>query len=166
MVLEIAFILCTECKNAKKGRCALFNAPLQSELLKHKKRMFELNNRACFEQRKKSKYKNTRVKIDGYGFDSKAEGERYRLLIDRWKSGEIANLKIHPVFMLQEAFEKDRVVYSALTYEADFQYWDVARKEIVIEDVKGLATDVYLIKKKLFEKKYPLLKITEIKIRN
>ena len=55
------------------------------------------------------------------------------------------------------------------TYRADFRYVvlnELKRSEaVVVEDVKGMVTDVYLIKKKLVEAQYNL-KINEIPARD
>jgi hypothetical protein len=47
------------------------------------------------------------------------------------------------------------------SYIADFMYYDKALSKIIIEDVKGMRTPVYNLKKKLIEKFYTI-KITEI----
>ena len=44
----------------------------------------------------------------------------------------------------------------------DFVYFDIYEKKTIVEDVKGVKTQVYKIKKKLFEFIYPNLTIKEI----
>ena len=46
------------------------------------------------------------------------------------------------------------------TYVADFYYKDGS--QWIVEDVKGLRTEVYKRKKRLFEKKYPYINFIEI----
>ena len=41
-------------------------------------------------------------------------------------------------------------------------YFDNEKKKTIVEDVKGYKTDVYKLKKKLFERKYMNLEIKEI----
>ena len=41
-------------------------------------------------------------------------------------------------------------------------YYDNHLERYVVEDVKGMKTEVYKIKKKLFEHKYPDLELLEI----
>lgn len=42
-------------------------------------------------------------------------------------------------------------------YKADFVYLDIATGKTVVEDAKGLKTDVYQLKKKLMADKYGIL---------
>ena len=46
---------------------------------------------------------------------------------------------------------------------ADFVYYDLKKQKTIIEDTKGFRTEVYKIKKKIFEYKYPELEIKEVK---
>ena len=48
-----------------------------------------------------SKYKNKKVQIDMYVFDSIAESRRYKELALLEKAGEIENLQLQPKFLLQ-----------------------------------------------------------------
>ncbi len=111
----------------------------------------------------RNKYGNIFTKIDGYTFDSKAEGNRYLELKLLVRAKEITNLIVHPRYMLQEAFKDITGSHNrAIYYEADFEYSDLRKKEIVVEDVKGLQTAIYKLKKKLFLFKYPTYKFIEI----
>jgi hypothetical protein len=111
-----------------------------------------------------SKFKNKKVKLDGYTFDSLAEAKHYQhSLLPRFKSGEITHLEVHPRFKCMINGVK------ICDYIADFSYINV--KEIglqgqigcqVVEDVKGFKTDVYKLKKKLVEAIYRGTKIIEI----
>lgn len=105
-----------------------------------------------------SKYGNRKVTLDGYTFDSKAEARRYNELKVLEQAGIIRDLQVHPVFVLQEGF-KDRhgKRQRAITYEGDFQYIEVSTDVTVVEDVKGVKTDVFQIKSKLFMRRYPEL---------
>ena len=99
-----------------------------------------------------NKYRNIKTVIDGIKFDSKAEARRYTELKLLEKAGEISNLKLQPRFILQHSFKHEGKTIRAITYIADFQYTE-GDKEIV-EDVKGMETAVFKIKKKMFIKKY------------
>lgn len=99
-----------------------------------------------------SKYNNRHVEINGHRFDSKAEAKRYQELILLERSGEIRNLQVHPVYLLQEQFNHNGKHFRAITYEADFAY--VEDDIVVVEDVKGVRTPVYLLKRKMFLKQY------------
>lgn len=109
------------------------------------------------------KYGNQKVEANGILFDSKAERDYYLLFIlPRIQSGEITSVKIHPKYVLQPAFEKNGKKYRAITYSADFevQYKD-GRKEVI--DVKGVETQVFKLKKKLFEFLYKDLHLVVVK---
>lgn len=100
--------------------------------------------------RKRSKYRNTRVLVDGIRFDSKKEAKRYQELLLLLKNQSIRDLKLQPKFLLQEGFTYNGKRERAIYYIADFQYIDVASNRLVVEDVKGWRTDVYKLKRKLF----------------
>jgi len=101
-----------------------------------------------------SKYKNVKVKIDGYKFDSIAESKRYAELKLLAKARLINNLTLQPRFELQSKFRHNGKVEKAICYVADFSYIDQEEEKIVVEDVKGVETDVFKIKRKMFLKLY------------
>lgn len=95
-----------------------------------------------------NKYRNVKVSFDGIEFDSAHERDRYAELKLLERAGAISDLKLQPVFELVPAIkENGRVVQRAVTYRADFSY--VKDGRLVVEDAKGVKTDVYKIKKKL-----------------
>lgn len=103
-----------------------------------------------------SKYNSRKTTVDGFTFDSKKEAKRYLELKQMEKDGLIHNLQLQVPFELIPPFEividgKKRK-RRPITYVADFVYYRDDEK--VIEDVKGLRTPVYNIKKKLFEYRY------------
>lgn len=112
-----------------------------------------------------TKYHNIRVTIDNVTFASRAEGQRYNELKLLTSAGVISGLILQPVFMLQEAF-RDRagVKYRAITYVGDFAYLDMETGCNVVEDVKGVTTAVFLIKQKLFIKRYPNIELRVLRI--
>jgi hypothetical protein len=99
----------------------------------------------------RAKYGNRRVEADGYVFDSLREMRRYRELSLLLAAGEIADLEIHPVFELVAGVVLDGRRKPALRYAADFSYLDRATDLRVVEDVKGVRTDVYRIKRHLMK---------------
>lgn len=100
--------------------------------------------------RRYSKYNAKKIKIDGHTFDSKREAQRYCELKLFLRAGEIKNLVLQPRFLLQdEFFDKNEIKHKKIEYVADFLYIDKAGRNVV-EDVKGVLTDVYKIKKKMF----------------
>ena len=108
-----------------------------------------------------SKYNNKKTQIDMYVFDSVAEAKRYKELKLLERAGEISNLELQPRFILQDSFKKNGRTYRKIEYVADFKY--IENGKTIVEDVKGLQTDVFKIKHKLFEKKYPELELKIIK---
>lgn len=86
-------------------------------------------------QRKKPpKYRNTRVKFDGYSFDSLKEKRRYEELKLMLHAGDIWDLKVHPRF----EFRHNQVWIGA--YRADFSYKLRQSFTDTVEDVKSVAT--------------------------
>ena len=106
-----------------------------------------------------NKYKNKKTQVDMYVFDSALEAKRYKQLALLEKAGEIKNLQLQVKFELQEAFSKNKKYFRAITYRADFMYFDNRSRQIIVEDTKGMKTDVFKIKQKLFEYKYPNLEL-------
>jgi hypothetical protein len=104
-------------------------------------------------KQKRSKYGNTITHINGFRFDSKKESLRYLVLADMARHGEITKLALQPRFPVEIAGKK------ICTYVADFQY--LRDGELVVEDVKGMKTQVYKLKKKMVEALYDF-QITEI----
>lgn len=99
---------------------------------------------------KRSKYNAKKKVVDGHTFDSKREAERYCELKLFVRAGEIRNLELQPRFLLQDGFvDKEGNEHKKIEYVADFMYVDKDDKKIV-EDVKGVMTDVYKLKKKMF----------------
>jgi hypothetical protein len=101
-----------------------------------------------------SKYHNRKIDIDGVTFDSKREANRYLELKFLQAAGEIQDLILQPSFELR--VDGGKVVGK---YFADFKY-RVGMK-VVIEDAKGVRTDVYRLKKKIVEAVYGI-KIVEV----
>ena len=95
---------------------------------------------------KAPKYLNRKTIVDGITFDSAKEARRYGELKLLERAGQITGLEIQPSFRL--------VVNNCLicTYKADFRYTTDTphvRGLVVVEDVKGMKTPVYRLKKKL-----------------
>ena len=108
-----------------------------------------------------SKYHNKKVQVDMYVFDSIAESKRYKELKLLERAGEIKKLELQPRFLLQESFKKNGKTFRKIEYIADFQYIENGR--VVIEDVKGKETEVFKLKRKLFEHEYPDYELKLIK---
>lgn len=92
---------------------------------------------------RKAKYGNKKVVIDGIKFDSKREAQRYGALQLMLKAGLISNLRLQVPYQITVNGKK------VCRYVADFVYSENGKE--VVEDVKGMKTPVYNLKKKLME---------------
>lgn len=108
------------------------------------------------------KYHNRKVEVDGIKFDSKLEAKRYLELKTLERAGEIKELVLQPSFELIPSFKKNNKTYRKTAYKADFSYFSISEGKYIIEDTKGFKTDVYKLKKKLFEYMYKDLEIKEV----
>lgn len=107
--------------------------------------------------RKRSKYLNKRAEIDGRKFHSLSEAKRYQELKLLEHSGQISTLILQPRFPLfVEGFK-------VATYVGDFQYSESGR--VIVEDVKGFATDVFKLKAKIFKICYPQIELRIVSAR-
>lgn len=116
------------------------------ELIKDSKKFAKQNKlvwKVSNEQGEKfSKYKNSKLKINGVVYDSKSEVFRHEELLSLEKDGLISNLRFHDkndVYVIQD--------YPAITYIPDFCYSCDGFE--IIEDVKGLQTSDFILKKKI-----------------
>ena len=101
---------------------------------------------------KESKYKNKKIVYNGIKFDSKKEYAYYIKLKLLEDSNKIQELKRQVKYELQPSYRfKDKTI-RAINYIADFEYIQDGVKHIV--DTKGFRTEVYKLKKKMFEYKY------------
>lgn len=111
---------------------------------------------------KPRKYHNVPTEVDGHKFDSKAEAARYAELALFERAGSIANLQVHPRFVIVDADEHGR----AMHYEADFMYrdWSDYSGLMVVEDVKGgskggarggTSTPLWRLKWRLVKQRFP-----------
>ena len=104
-----------------------------------------------------SKYNNRRMALDGYIFDSKDESKYYELLKERKAKGLIINFELQPRYILQGAAPE--VGIRKIEYVGDFVIYHLDGTEEVI-DIKGMATEGALLKRKMFLYKYRNLKLT------
>jgi hypothetical protein len=108
-----------------------------------------------------NKYSNKKCEMDGYKFDSKKEMNRYAELKLMERGKIITQLRLQPRFTIHVGFtHPEHGKQRKIEYVADFEYIENGRR--VVEDVKGIPTDVYKMKKKMFLFLYPEIKFTEI----
>lgn len=124
-----------------------------------------------------SKYKSKRTVVNGRVFDSRKEARRYQELVLLERGGQISNLRLQVSFELipaqyalsDEVYTKGAhkgerkrgtCIEKAVTYRADFVYTD-SKGNTVVEDVKGIKTKDYIIKRKLMLSVYGI-RIVEV----
>ena len=102
-----------------------------------------------------TKYGAIPTVVDNITFASRAEARRYGELKLMQQVGEIKDLFVHPTWPI--------VIngYKVTTYAADFSYGDTLTGKLVVEDVKGVRTGVYKLKKRLLFACHGLV-VTEI----
>lgn len=103
--------------------------------------------RSAFKPRKWNKFRAVKTYVDGIKFDSMLEAGRYEQLRLLEMSGDIKDLEIQKQFSLSVNGRQVCVIIP------DFVYWE--KDEFVIEDAKGVITDVFRIKWKLMQILYP-----------
>lgn len=110
-----------------------------------------------------NKYRNRKVELDGFTFDSKKEARRYQELKLLENAGQISRLELQKKYILIPAQYETYERYSEKTgkrlkdgkiciekecaYIADFAYIENGR--LVVEDTKGMKTKDYIIKRKM-----------------
>lgn len=109
-----------------------------------------------------SKYKNQKVIVDGHTFHSKKEARRYGELKLLARAGKIKDLELQPKFELIPTIRTDTETLERVSYYADFRYFDLTKNCVVVEDVKGYKTSVYILKKKMLLHKYPDINFREV----
>ena len=113
----------------------------------------KIKNEAALPQ-KSAKYRNRKTTFNGIVFDSKREADRYVVLMDKLRRGEITDLRLQQNITLVEGFTlPDGKRIRPTVYKADFFYRDADGNE-VYEDAKGKRTQVYVNKfKEIADKK-------------
>ena len=102
---------------------------------------------------KESKYHAQKVEVDGIKFDSKKESRQWKELCMLEASGGISNLRRQVSFELQPKYTNNKGEHiRAINYVADFVYEKDGKT--YVQDTKGIRTDVFKLKKKLFEAKF------------
>lgn len=125
---------------------------------------------------KRGKYGARKTVVDGITFDSKAEAMRYRELKMLQKANKISYLMLQvPIELIPAQYAptgeyykkgdkagqpKMKCIERAVTYIADFTYYEHGKK--VVEDVKGMRTKDYIIKRKLLRWRYPEYEFREV----
>lgn len=113
--------------------------------------------------RRPNKYGARRTQVYGHVFDSAAEASRYAELLRLQQLREISDLELQPAFRLfcggrpvlirSKGYPNGRQA----RYVADFAYTVRGTGERVVEDVKGVETPVFRLKRALVEAEYGVI---------
>jgi hypothetical protein len=109
-------------------------------------------------EKKANKYHNKPAFSVDRIFQSGREANRYGELLLMLKAKAITNLQCQVPFDISPPGHHGRKII----YICDFLYLALPSFQAVLEDSKGVKTQTYLLKKKLFESKYYPMKITEV----
>ncbi len=103
------------------------------------------------------KYRAKKTEVNGLLFASKLEAERYKQLMLLQRAGEISDLQLQPEFQIFEGYVNcyDGKKHISRFYVGDFMYIDMRSKQTIVEDTKGMETDVFRLKWEEVQKKYP-----------
>lgn len=102
-----------------------------------------------------NKYHAKRTWSGGKVYDSKFESEKAFELKLKQRAGLIKNLQEQVPFVLQEGYINNQgKKIRPIIYIADFVYEEDGKKIVMDTKSPATRTDVYKIKKKLFEKHY------------
>ena len=116
--------------------------------------------------RRFSKYNAKKVEVDGIKFDSKVEAEYYLHLKEMQEKKEIQGFERQVKMTLQDSFYLEGVKgkIRAITYVVDFKITENDGSNTYI-DVKGIETDVFKMKRKMFMDRYrtPLVTVKKRK---
>lgn len=104
-----------------------------------------------------TKYRSRKTVINGITFASKLEAERYQQLRLLQKSGIIRDLVLQPEFQIFRGYVDPETGAKTRSrfYVADFQYTDVEAHKVIVEDTKGIETDVFRLKWDYVRSEYP-----------
>ena len=110
-----------------------------------------------------SKYGAKKTTVDNIKFDSQAEARYYNQLKLLKAGKQITEFTLQPEFVIFDPFRDNTGKHHrAIKYRADFyiQYPN-GTEEIV--DVKGVRTEGYMMKRKMFMQRYPKYRFSEVK---
>jgi len=101
---------------------------------------------------KAPKYHNVKTTVDGILFDSKAEARRYQELKLMQRAGEVQTIGCQPSLVVAQGI---RYVADFIVVGKDGKVW--------LEDVKGIETQAFRLKRKLYETAYPGIELRIVK---
>lgn len=104
---------------------------------------------------KKNKYNAKKTEVDNIRFDSIAESNMYKQLKPLEQAGAIRDLQFQvPFELIPEFVNANGKKQKPVTYIADFVFFDTEKNRTRVLDCKGYRTDMYKMKKKIFDWRY------------
>lgn len=110
---------------------------------------------------RRHKFNARKTTVEGITFDSLKEASRYQELKILERASKISNLRLQPKYELLPSFiDNEDNKIRGITWKADFEY--IEDGQLITEDVKGVWTEVFKLKRKLFLSQYRdnILRIT------
>lgn len=101
---------------------------------------------------RRRKYGNRKVEKNGIKFDSLAESRYYPFAV-AFAASLGLELRLQEKFELQPSFKLNGKTKRAITYTPDFTFWD-GDQLVKAVDVKGVQSETFKVKAKLFCYKY------------
>jgi len=105
--------------------------------------------------RRYGKYNNHKIVIDGIKFDSEHEASIYADLKLLERGGLIHHLQLQVPFIVLDGYEINHKKIRPVKYIADFVFTN-EKGNTEVWDAKGMKTEVYKLKKKMFEQRYQI----------
>lgn len=94
-------------------------------------------------------------RVYGMVFDSRLESEMYLVVRSEQEKDNIKDLELQKEFVLQDAFtDAAGFRHQKVSYFADFYFYDNRQKRYRVVDCKGMKTDLFRLKKKMFNHKF------------
>ena len=97
-----------------------------------------------------SKYNAKKTTYKDIIFDSIAEADFYKMLLSEEAKGNVGEIVLQPSFRLQDGYNHNGKKVKPINYKADFMFKDIVNDKLIVIDVKGMATEVANLKRKMF----------------
>jgi hypothetical protein len=103
--------------------------------------------------------------VDDITFASQMEADYYQFLKEEVKAGRVLRFEMQVQYLLQEGFTKYDRKIRPINYVSDFDVW-YADGSFKVIDVKGKETKDFMLKRKMFDFRYPELTLQLVKIKD
>jgi hypothetical protein len=100
--------------------------------------------------KRRSRFNKFNAKRTASGFPSKLEEAVYHLLLLRERNGELTDIRRQHAVVLQEGPKDQRI-----SWKVDFSALDVKSQKRIFVEAKGIATNDFVLKLKLWRKLKP-----------